>query len=96
MAALATPVMTDAGLVVSASRGSVVLLDVATGDVAWAWSPPIYLSGITTPASVDGRQMVALTNAANLVSFVVPKEEPDWVSESGPFARLRVDDPKTK
>ncbi len=86
--ALTTPVATQAGILVSASGGGLSLLDTTSGALLWEWQVPIYLSGITTPPAVDGRQAVVLTNAANLVGFMVPEPEPEWVRTTDLFSRV--------
>ena len=86
--ALTTPVPTEAGLLVGAAAGSIYLIRPEDGSEAWRWRPGFHVSGITVPPGVDGRQAVAVTNAGNLVSFVVPKDAPPWGQDDGLFSRL--------
>jgi len=86
---LTRPLLTEAGGLVGASGGSVYLVDAATGKLRWAWRPGYNVAGVTAAPDVDGRQAVVLTNAGNLVSFVVPRQEPEWAHEHGTFARVR-------
>jgi outer membrane protein assembly factor BamB len=86
--ALTSPVVTDAGLLIGAAAGTLYLIRPADGAEAWRWRPGIHLSGITVAPGVDGRQAVAVTNAGNLVSFVVPREAPPWGQDDGLFSRV--------
>lgn len=86
--ALTEPVATDAGVLIGAAAGSVYLVDAATGQRSWSWEPGFHVSGVTVPPAVGGRQAVAVTNAGNIVSFVVPKEAPPWGQDDGVFSRL--------
>jgi outer membrane protein assembly factor BamB len=70
--ALTRPVPTDAGLLVGASGGGLYLVDPATGEEAWRWQPGYHPSGVTAAPAVDGRQVVIVTNAGHIASFVVP------------------------
>lgn len=85
--ALTTPVPTDAGLLVGAAAGSVYLVDGSSGELVWSWAPTFHVSGVTVPPSVDGRQAVIVTNAGNLVSFVVPNEPGPWGRSDHLFSR---------
>jgi len=86
--ALTTPVVTDAGLLVGAAAGTLYLIRPSDGAEAWRWRPGFHVSGVTVAPGVDGRQAVAVTNAGNLVSFVVPREAPPWGQDDGLFSRL--------
>ena len=81
------PVPTPAGLLVGAAAGGLALLDAATGEPRWRWSPPFLPSGFAGAVAVEGRQVVAVTNAGNIISFVVPEPKPAWVAGDGPFDR---------
>ena len=59
-------VPTDAGLLVGAAAGTMYLVDPTSGIETWRWRPG-YVSGITVPPGVDGRQAVAVTNQGNIV-----------------------------
>lgn len=86
--ALTAPVATEAGLLVGASSGTVYLVDPTTGVERWRWRPGFHVSGFTVPPGVQGRQAVAVTNAGNIVSFVVPVEPPPWGQDDGLFSRI--------
>jgi outer membrane protein assembly factor BamB len=86
--ALTEPVATEAGVLVGAAAGSVYLIDAATGNRSWEWEPGFHISGVTVPVAVGGRQAVAVTNAGNIVSFVVPAEAPPWGQDDGIFSRI--------
>ena len=86
--ALTEPVATEAGVLVGAAAGSVYLVDATSGERTWAWEPGFHISGVTVPPAVGGRQAVAVTNAGNIVSFVVPVDAPQWGQDDGVFSRL--------
>ena len=69
--ALTQPIETEAGLLIAASAGSVYLIS-GDGELLWTYDPGYFLAGITATPAVNGRQAVVLTNAGNLISFVVP------------------------
>ncbi|MFT4978400.1 MAG: outer membrane protein assembly factor BamB [Myxococcota bacterium] len=71
--ALTRPLVTEAGILVGAAAGSVYLVDAVDGSKLWEYDPGYFLSGVTAVPAVDGRQAVVLTNAGNLISFVVPR-----------------------
>ncbi|MCB9758861.1 MAG: PQQ-binding-like beta-propeller repeat protein [Alphaproteobacteria bacterium] len=74
--ALTTPQPTDAGLVVASSDGGLYLVDAETGALIWQYDPGYLLSGITAAPLVVGRQLLAVTNAGRLLSFISPEPEP--------------------
>lgn len=82
------PVPTPAGLLVAAAAGTISLIHPADGQKLWSWQPGFLPSGFTGAIAVEGRQAVAVTNAGNLVSFVVPQEQPAWVAGDGLFDRV--------
>jgi outer membrane protein assembly factor BamB len=84
--ALTRPVPTEAGLLVGASGGGLYLVDPVDGAARWTWSPGFHPAGITSAPAVDGRQAVAVTNAGNIVSFIIPRDEPP--PGDGPFGRV--------
>ncbi len=75
---LTTPLVTEAGLLVGASGGSVYLVDEDSGERLWAWEPAMMVSGVSASPAVDGRQAVVVTNAGYIMSFVSPAAEPEW------------------
>ena len=52
---------------------SVFLINPEDGEPLWWYDPGYFLAGVTANPAVDGRQAVVLTNAGNLISFVVPR-----------------------
>ena len=77
---LSTPQLTEAGLLVAASGGTVYLVDAAAGTTLWAYEPSFQLAGISSAPAVDGRRAVVVTNAGFIMSFVSPKREAVWDS----------------
>ena len=75
--ALTQPIVTPAGVVVGAASGSLYVVDAATGEQRWEWLPGFHVSGITAQPAIEGRQLVAVTNAGFLVSLVVPEVRPE-------------------
>lgn len=74
--ALTTPVVTEVGLLVASSDGQVYLIDPATGRERWRYHEPTRLTGVTSAPSVEGRQVVFVTNASYLHSMLAPEREP--------------------
>ena len=85
--ALTQPIPTPAGLLVGASAGSVYLVNTLTGALLWEYDPGYFLAGVTSTPAVGGRQAVVLTNAGNLISFIVPR------SDDAPRSRPMVERP---
>lgn len=73
--ALTTPIITEAGLVVASSEGSIYLIDPSNGEELWRWHEPWILRGISSVPAVQGRQLIFLSNAGYLYSMLVPQEE---------------------
>jgi outer membrane protein assembly factor BamB len=71
--ALTRPVGAEAGLFVGAAAGSVYLIDPNSGEKKWSWNPGLHPAGISAPPAVAGRQLLVLTNAGNLLSFIQPE-----------------------
>lgn len=69
---LASPVMTEAGLLVGASVGGLSLVDAARGETRWTLELGYLLDGVSAPPAVEGNEAWVLTNAGNLVHLVVP------------------------
>ncbi|MEM6925446.1 MAG: PQQ-binding-like beta-propeller repeat protein [Myxococcota bacterium] len=70
---LTTPVFTDAGMLVGSSEGGVYLVDPDTGLERWRWRETWRLQGVSSLPTVDGRQLVFVSNAGNLYSMLVPE-----------------------
>jgi hypothetical protein len=66
---------TEVGLLVGAAAGGLTLLDPSDGAVLWNWQPGWHPSGITASMAVEGRQVVVVTNAGWVRSFVSPLGE---------------------
>lgn len=75
--ALTRPVPTEGGLLIAASGGTLALVGPSDGKERWRWDPSFHISGITTAPAVDGRQAIVVTNAGNIVSFIIPKDDPE-------------------
>lgn len=71
--ALTTPVLTDAGIIIGSSSGTVHLLDADSGAHHWSYDPGVVMEGVTSAPVVDGRQMIFASNAGILYSFLAPK-----------------------
>jgi outer membrane protein assembly factor BamB len=74
--AITTPRWTAAGLVVASSEGGLWLVDPDRGETVWKWREPLLLTGISSPPTVEGRQLVFVTNAGRLYSLLVPEASP--------------------
>jgi len=74
--AITSPTITEAGLVVASSEGSVYLIDPATGVESWRWHEPYLLRGVSSVPVVDGRQLLFVSNAGFLYSMLVPQDAP--------------------
>lgn len=70
--AMTSPQVVPAGLVVSSSDSTLWILDPETGAETWRYEPGYYLDGVSVAPTIWGRQLLAVTNAGNLLSFVVP------------------------
>lgn len=77
-AALTTPVWTTAGLVVGSAQGSLTLLAPDDGSVVWRFRPTFNLEGVSVAPAIDGRQILFVTNAGKLYSFLVPAPVAVW------------------
>jgi outer membrane protein assembly factor BamB len=71
-ASLTQPLLTEAGLLVASSGGSIYLVSPEDGELLWSWDPGYRLSGFSASLVVEGRQALAVSNAGYLVSFIVP------------------------
>lgn len=91
--ALSQPQITQAGVFVGSSDGSLWLVDQQAGETLWTYDEGHMLNGISVAPVVDGRQVLVVTNAGNLISLVVPpaaqapdsQSEPPWAP---PFASV--------
>lgn len=68
--ALSTPQIVDAGVLVSSSDGSIYLINPADGALVWTYDPGYLLAGVTVAPVVVGRQVLAVTNAGEMLSLI--------------------------
>jgi len=80
---LTRPVVTDAGIFVGSSTDGLYLIDEDSGEEIWMFEPGYTLSGISANVAVEGRQLVAVTNAGRVLSLVVPAPSADWAKDVG-------------
>ncbi|MCB9681881.1 MAG: PQQ-binding-like beta-propeller repeat protein [Alphaproteobacteria bacterium] len=76
--ALTEPVPTPAGLLVASTTGTVTLVDPKDGLQIWKFDPGVNLDGISSAPTVVGRQLLFVTNAGELYSFLAPAAPPVW------------------
>ncbi len=76
-AALTTPQWTPAGLVVGSSTGGVWMIDPETGREVWEFGEPYLLTGVSSVPVVADRQLLVVTNAGRLYSFLAPSASPE-------------------
>lgn len=70
--ALTRPQLLDAGVLIASSDGTMYLVDIDTGAALWEHDPGYLLDGITVAPFVEGRQLIAITNAGRLLSMLSP------------------------
>lgn len=80
------PVLTEQGVLVASSEGSLYLVDPASGAREWTFDPGVLLTGISARPAVDGDFVYAVSNAGVLYALrgrAVENEEAGapWVSE---------------
>ncbi len=83
--ALTQPQLTPAGILITSTEGSLYLVDPDTGTLTWDHAPDISVQGITATPAVAGRQVIAVTNAGNILSLISPlpdAAEPPWWTET--------------
>ena len=79
--AITTPQITEAGLVVASSEGSIYLIDPSDGREIWRWQEEWQLRGISSVPVVDGRQLLFVSNAGylySMLSVLEPEPQPLW------------------
>lgn len=74
--ALTRPAAVAGGLLVGSSDGGLYLVDEASGELTWTYEPLHLLDGFSAAPLVIGRQLVAITNAGQLISLLAPAENP--------------------
>jgi outer membrane protein assembly factor BamB len=70
--ALTKPVASEAGLFVGMAEGGLALIDPDTGEQLWRFVGDFVLQGVTATPAIDGRQLILVTNAGYIYSFVRP------------------------
>jgi outer membrane protein assembly factor BamB len=89
--ALTEPQITAAGLLVASSDGGLWLVDPGTGQTSWTYDDGFMINGVSVAPVVDGRQVILITNAGNILSLLVPATpqvspehaEPPWIAPFG-------------
>ena len=81
--ALTTPVLTGAGLAVGSSDGGLYLIDPRTGKEVWHYHESVRLLGVSSSPTVDGRQLLFVSNAGYLYSMICPS--PDRYEADTPY-----------
>lgn len=69
---LTAPIITPAGLFVGSSNGGLFLVSPSGGTTEWTMEPGYNIAGISAELGIEGRQIVAVTNAGRVVSLVAP------------------------
>lgn len=72
--AVTTPVLTPAGLLIGSSEGGLWLLDPESGEIRWTYDRAL-LDGVTSTPTIDGRQLLFVTNAGRLYSMLAPMQD---------------------
>jgi outer membrane protein assembly factor BamB len=90
---LGTPILTDSGLLVNNSDGSLYLLDSETAVQKWELAPGFLMNGILGSPAVQGGSIYLLSNAGTLYALSSIEEQPaykpdPWIS---PFGGYNVD-----
>lgn len=83
--ALTTPQLTPAGVMVGSSEGGLWLINPATGATTWTYDEDQQLQGLAVEPTIDGRQVLFVTNAGRLHSLIVPRKTAPM--DDRPFAR---------
>ncbi|MGC6508273.1 MAG: PQQ-binding-like beta-propeller repeat protein [Myxococcota bacterium] len=82
-AALSEPILSDMGIIVSSSGGTVYCIDPETHNLRWQFQPDYHISGLQHSPVIDGRDIVWLSNHGFLYAFRFP--EPEHKSCPGVF-----------
>jgi outer membrane protein assembly factor BamB len=77
-AALTTPIVTEAGVLVGSSGGTLALVGLEDGVTRWSWAESFVLEGLTHPPAVEGRQMVFISNAGRIYAMLSPEPAGTW------------------
>ena len=70
--ALTTPLQTPVGLVVGSSDGGLYIVDAESGAERWRWREPYLLLGVSAQPTVEGRQLLFVSNSGYLYSMLAP------------------------
>jgi outer membrane protein assembly factor BamB len=81
---LSQPLVTDLGILVASSEGTVYLLDRDAGRVAWKLDPGVVMDGIVARPTVSGADIYVVTNGGFVMGLRgaaadPPPERPAWV-----------------
>ena len=71
--ALSRPTIAGDHVLIGDAEGTVTMLQLTDGQEVWSHEPRYHLSGVTVAPTVDGRQLVFVTNAGFLVSMLSPQ-----------------------
>ena len=82
-AALSEPLVTEMGIIVSSSGGTVYCIDPETQEMSWEFQPDHHISGLQHSPVIDGKDIVWLSNAGFLYAYRFP--EPEHQSCAGIF-----------
>lgn len=75
---LTEPILTDAGLLIGSSDGTLFLLDPDDGAARWHYHEARQLDGLSASPVVAGRQVLFVTNAGRLYSMIAPRRRVAW------------------
>ena len=68
--ALTRPVEVDAGLLIGSTEGGLWLIDPDSGASTWSFDAGFTVDGISVAPTVDGAQVLTVTNAGNLYALL--------------------------
>lgn len=68
-AALSEPVVTDLGVLIASSGGTVYCVNPETQEIDWKYQPDYHISGLQHSPVINGNDIVWLTNAGMLYAF---------------------------
>jgi outer membrane protein assembly factor BamB len=71
-AALSEPLLTPMGVFVASSGGTLYCIDLDTHEEVWSFQPSYHISGLQHSPALSGNEMVWLSNAGILYSFISP------------------------
>jgi outer membrane protein assembly factor BamB len=86
--ALTEVLPTPLGLLVGSSDGGLSIVDPELGTTIWSWHGDSQLDGLAAAPTVEGRQILFVTNAGRLHSMVVPRRG-EGMERAGSFGWRR-------